>query len=363
MEGTGNTIKIEQYYTSIEHLKKKFDEGRKSKFTGKTQEEFESWKANTRELLKKLIGLDKMESCDLEARTVEIIQPEEGITREKVIIQVEPGVYMPIFILIPDEKNEDQISYCLALPGHTGAGKYSIAGCAEIPAVAERIEQFDYDYGLRLARLGYVTLCPDIRGFGERREEALQSDDDMSFVSGSCFHLAHMAEPLGQTVIGMNVWDMMCLLNYIETRGEWKSDKVGCVGFSGGGLLTLWLSALDDRIGKSLISGYLYGYKDSLLELNGNCSCNYVPHLWEYVDMGDIAAMLAPRPVIIQSCKEDHLNGKRGLENVREQLEIMKQAYCVLNKEGQMIHDVREGGHSFHHAVLEGFTKLDSSRT
>ena len=45
------------------------------------------------------------------------------------------------------------------------------------------------------------------------------------------------------------------------------------------------------------ISGYMYGYRDALLTLNNNCSCNYVTHLWEHLDMGDIASLIAPRPL------------------------------------------------------------------
>lgn len=358
MEHTSRIIEIKKFYTCKEHFEKKFAQGRQNKFVGETEEEFSTWKKNTRDLLKNLIGLHEMETCDLKAETLEKVQVQDGIVREKVVIQVEPGVYMPFFILIPSQLNKDEITCCLALPGHMGAGKYSVAGCYDIPVVADQIKQFHYDYGLELAKLGYVTFCPDIRGFGERRESALQSDDENSFINGTCFHLAHMAEPLGQTVIGMNVWDMLRLLDYIKERGEWESDKVGCVGFSGGGMLTLWLSALDDRIQKTLISGYLYGYKDSLLELNGNCSCNYVPKLWEHVDMGDIASLLAPKKIMIQSCKQDHLNGPRGLENVYEQLDIVKKSYRVYDKVHFIKHDVREGGHSFHNEALIEFNQM-----
>lgn len=77
--------------------------------------------------------------------------------------------------------------------------------------------------------------------------------------------------------------------------------------------MTLYLSALDPRVRKAFVSGYLYGVDDSLLHLNGNCSCNYTPGLWRLLDMGDIASLVAPRPLLVQSCEKDHLNGARGL--------------------------------------------------
>lgn len=357
MNKVNRTIEIKQYYDCIKRFRKLYEKEKISRWNGNTIEEYDVWKEQTRETLKKLIGLNQMETCNLNASTLEVVELEGGIIREKVVIQVEPDVYMPFFVLLPPKSEESDSCY-LALPGHMGAGKYAVAGCYEIPVVADQIKVFHYDYGLQLAKLGHVVLCPDIRGFGERREEALQSDKESDFINGTCFHLAHMAEPLGQTVIGMHVWDMMRLLDYVKERAGWNFKKIGCVGFSGGGMITLWLTALDDRIQKACISGYFYGYQDSLLELNGNCSCNYVPHLWEHVDMGDIGALLAPRNIVIQSAREDHLNGKRGLQNVYEQLDIMKKTYRILDKVDCVYHDVREGGHCFHNEILNMFVAL-----
>lgn len=349
-------VKIDKYYTCRDHLRRKFDYGRKNGFAANNQEEYSNWKETTRTLLKSLIGLDKMDACNTEPEVLEIVQVSDSIRREKIVIQVEPEVWMPMYVLVPEKLKEDSDIKCfIAPPGHSGAGKYSVAGCYHIPAVADKIKEYNYDYGMQLAKLGYVVFCPDIRGFGERREEAMQCENEESFLKSSCFHLAHMAQPLGQTVIGMNTWDMMKLLDYIEQREDLKSGRIGCLGFSGGGMLTLWLSALDDRIGLSVISGYMYGYKDSLLDLNGNCSCNYVPGLWEHVDMGDIGALLAPRPVMIQSCLGDPLNGARGIENVYEQVDIIKKAYAVYNASELVYHDICEGGHKWHNEGLEAF--------
>ncbi len=351
-------IPIQKYYTSKEHLMKVMKErGRKHKFSAKTVEEYQRWKSTNRDLLKELIGLNKMQYAPLMPEVLESVVIEDGIIREKVLLQVEPEVYMPVYVLIPpNPENKKQQCY-LALPGHQGAGKYSVAGVREIPAVADMIDFYHYDYGLQMAKLGYVTLCPDCRGFGERREAPLQKDEESAFLNSTCFHLAHMAEPLGMTVVGMCTWDAIRLVDYIFERNEWDTESIGCIGFSGGGMQTLWLSALDDRIKTMIISGYFYGFADSLLELNGNCSCNYVPRLWEYFDMGDIGALLAPRNLLIQTCKGDHLNGKRGLENVYEPLQVIKEAYEIFDATALITHDIWEGGHCFHMEHIEDFLK------
>lgn len=350
-QAEARTIKIQKYYGSLNNMMKKYDRyARKDYFQGKTKEEHEQWKKKARATLSELIGLDRMDAVPLLSRIEECITLENGIVREKVLIQSEEDVWVPMYILIPPVAHPKVF---IAPPGHQGAGKYSIAGRYDIPAVADAIKKFNYDYGMQLAKLGFVAVCPDCRGFGERRDEKMQGDDEKSFLTSSCFHLAHMAEPIGETVIGMCTWDLMKVLDYVETREEWDTTNISCLGFSGGGMQTLYASALDERIKQVFISGYMYGFKDSLMILNGNCSCNYVPHLWEHFDMGDIAALMAPRPLMIQSCRDDHLNGPRGLENVYEQMDIIRSAYQLYNAEDRIIHEICEGGHCWHDEHLK----------
>jgi hypothetical protein len=322
---------------------------RKDFFAGSTVAEFEAWKINSRKTLWNLLGLDKMDNVPLNPNIIESVTLDNGIVRKKVVIQSEEDVWVPMYILIPPKSNGTFIAPC----GHQGAGKYSIVGMREIPAVADAIKKFNYDYGLQLARLGFNVVCPDCRGFGERRDEKKQGDEEDSFLTSSCFHLAHMAEPMGETVVGMCTWDLMRIIDYIQSQPELQDDKLSCLGFSGGGMQTLYLSALDERVKNAFISGYMYGFKDSLMILNGNCNCNYVPHLWEHFDMGDIGSLIAPRNLMIQSCREDHLNGPRGLENVYEQVDIIKNAYNLYGLSNIPVHDVCEGGHCWHDEHLK----------
>jgi hypothetical protein len=97
----------------------------------------------------------------------------------------------------------------------------------------------------------------------------------------------------------------------------------------------------------------MYGYKESLLDGHTNCYCNYVPHLYEYMDMGDIAAMIAPRPLLIETGNRDPLNGASGLANVTSQVETIRRAYRTLGAEDRLYHDVFEGEHRWNgvHAI------------
>ncbi|MGL6174168.1 MAG: dienelactone hydrolase family protein [Cellulosilyticaceae bacterium] len=353
-----NELHTPTYYTCMEQLIEVFErEGRKKKLVAHTLSEFESWKLEVRELLIQLTGINKMQWCELKTQVIERVELEEFI-REKVLLQVEPHVWMPVYVLYPHSIEKGVKRPCvIAAHGHLGAGKYAVAGRVDIPSVKEKIEHYNYDYGVQLVKEGYIVFCPDARGFGERRESTKQTDQVEDFITSTCSQLSNMALPLGRTVAGMCTWDLMRLIDYIETRIECDLDKLGCVGFSGGGMQTLWLAALDERIKCGVTSGYFYGYKDALLKLSGNCACNYVPHLWEYIDMGDLAALIAPRPLLIQSAQSDKLNGERGLENVLEQMNILKQAYSLFEQVDDLEHDVVEGGHKWHTPMPIKFIK------
>lgn len=344
---------IREVYPTLPSLLRKFDKyARRDAFAGTGGPEFLRWQEGTRALLWDLLGLDKMEPCPLDPVKTESVDLSGGIVRERWTIRTEPEVTLPFYVLLPPGAGRHTRPF-LCPPGHGGAGKASVAGLREYAAVAEKIDFYNYDYGLQLCRMGYAAVCPDARGFGERREELELTRVLPGALTGDCYRLARMGEPLGIPAAGMLTWDLMRLLDYVEQREDWDGGNAGCLGFSGGGMQTLWLAALDRRVCVAVISGYLYGYKDALLTLNENCSCNYVPHLWEHLDMGDVASLIAPRPLLVQSCREDRLNGTRGLANVLEQVEVVRAAYDRLGASGRFLHQVCEGPHRWHGERLE----------
>lgn len=348
IEPNGELPRVERCYGSLTAMLRKYDRyARRDCFAGSTPAEFEHWRTQTRGLLQELLGLAKMEACPLQPTLMDSAALPDGIRREHWRIQTEPDVWMPFYLLVPSGAGLHTRPF-VCPPGHNGAGKYTVAGLREYAAVADKIDHYRYDYGWQLARMGYVAVCPDCRGFGERREDPADTQALPAALKGDCYRLAHMGEPLGIPVAGMLVWDLMRLTDYLYDRGEWDLQNLSCLGFSGGGMQTLWLAALDERIRFAVISGYMYGCRDALLTLNNNCSCNYVPHLWEHLDMGDVASLIAPRPLLVQSCRGDRLNGPRGVVNAMEQVEIIRRAYALLGVPDRLLHEICEGPHQWH---------------
>lgn len=340
---------MQTYYETMPYLIQRYQQLAASmRFQGSTTDDFQEWKRSVRRELARLTGLDSMLSCPLEPQVIEEVQLD-GYTRQKTLIDTEPGVRMPFYVLIPDQAGEGlRLPVVIAPHGHTSGGKLAVAGVAPAEEIHKTIEQHHYDYGVQLVRQGFVVFCPDARGFGERRETYSQGDSVEQLLRSSCEQLNHMAIPLGQCVTGMWTWDLMRLVDYVQGRPEVDPERIGCAGLSGGGLQALWLTAMDDRVKCAVISGYFYGYLHSLLVLSGNCSCNYVPDLWKRVDMGDIGALIAPRPVVIETGDEDPLNSELKLENVYSQIQIMLRTYELFGASDRLAHDVFHGDHRWH---------------
>jgi hypothetical protein len=95
-------------------------------------------------------------------------------------------------------------------------------------------------------------------------------------------------------MIGWRVYDVMRTIDWIETRPELDSARVGCMGISGGGTCTQFSSALDTRIKAAFVSGYLNTFRDSIMSVS-HCIDNYVPGILNWAENYDVASLIAPR--------------------------------------------------------------------
>lgn len=344
---------MEKCFSSLNHLAKVYDSTPKEyAFCAKDKDEHHHWKHSLRERLKEILGINKMVKCEPHVTFLESIACD-GYRRDKICIQTESDVWMPFFVLIPDGLDVTKRNRCIiAAHGHGGGGKDAVVGREDIPAVKKANEEFHYDYGPAYAKKGYIVFCPDARGFGERREFSKYGEENL--LDHSCNWLNKVAVCLGRSAMGMQIWDMMRLIDYIQSRDDCASDQIACVGLSGGGLQTLWTAALDDRVKCAVVSGYFYGFKEAHLLLD-HCDCNYVPNLWSTVDKGDVGALLAPRPLLIETGLRDELNGRRGIENVYDQVSITRKAYEIFEAEEKLVHHTFDDAHRWDGAISYDF--------
>src|SRR4029079_3378382 len=90
-----------------------------------------------------------------------------------------------------------------------------------------------------------------------------------------------------------------------ETRKTLDASRIGCVGISGGGTCTLFSAALEPRIKAAMVSGYLNTFRDSIVSIS-HCMDNYVPGIMNWAEMYDVAGLIAPRPLVIESGRTGH---------------------------------------------------------
>ena len=347
---------------SYKHFFRQFYESAPPKYacTASDAPSFLIWKAKSRDRLRELLGLSRLEQFVADSapysREPELLSTfhEDGYTRYKLSIQTLPEVFMPFYMLVPDGlSNSRPHKAMIAIPAH-GASKESVAGVLTSPGVREKLEAAPKEsYGLHLVKMGYTVFCPDPPGYGERLEpvsmedRAFLGDAPPNPLGSSCKNLTITAEALGLTFAGLVLWDLMRLVDYIETRPTINSESLGCCGFSGGGLYTMWLAAMDDRIRLAVISGYLHSAKESILETH-LCPCNFVPGLWRDFDLCDIASLIAPRPAFYENGLRDVLNGPKGIDDPVSQFQKIQRIYSLFGKAGHVRHRTFDGPHMWY---------------
>ena len=330
------------YYTTLNYYLNLFDSGKREfAFQAKSMGEYAKWKEALRARLWEITGLNRCVPCE---RAHELVSTGEveGFTAEYHTLETEPGVVTPFYLVRPDAAFEGKRPVLIIPHGHGGGKRAVLAHQGKF--IREALDE------------GFIVVCPDERGSGDRREFPEQGDAPEQARMNSHRELMQLGINFGRTVIGGAVWDLMRLADWLLAQSD-ASGFLACAGMSGGGQQTLWFAALDDRVSAAITSGYFYGVRDSLIELPQNCACNFVPHFFETADMGELGALIAPRPFFVESGENDPLAGKRHVQNVVEQLDVTRAAYRLFGAEESVTHSVHNGGHEWRGDGMRSFLK------
>ncbi|MFL5802247.1 MAG: alpha/beta hydrolase family protein, partial [Roseiflexaceae bacterium] len=266
-------------------------------------------------------------------------------TRELLVFQSQPGEYVPCYVLTPRAAGAP-LRPVIALHGHGLAGARPLVGLAEGSDEIESMRAQNNDYARQLALRGFMVFAPVLRGFAERMEEAPLRETSNRIWSSSCWVQSVNAMLLGKTLLGLRVWDVMRLIDYIRTRPERPADTIGCVGFSGGATVALFSAALDQRIACTVLNSYFNTFRDSIMAIE-HCLCNYVPGILEYAEMADIAGLIAPRPLLVVSGLDDPIFPAEG---TRRALAALRPIYELLGAPERLDDDLFAGGHRWNGA-------------
>ena len=319
------------YYTTLEYYVKLFESKElEYAFRATSVDEYETWKQELRKRLREISGMERCIPVDAEAKYIRTDEVD-GFMAEYHTLETEPGIVMPFYLLRP-EKDCEKYPILMIPHGH---------GCSKKETLI-----YQKDFIREALEDGFIVVCPDERGSGDRREFPEQGEEPDKLRANSHRELLQLGISFGRSVIGMAVWDLMRLADWLLQLPE-ANGTLACAGMSGGGQQALWFGALDERVSGTITSGYFYGVKESLIELPQNCACNFVPYFFETADMGELGALIAPRPLFIESGEKDALCGKSGIANVLPQVEVARSAYRLFGKEDKLLHSIHPGGHQW----------------
>lgn len=306
-------------------------------FRATNQTDAEAWQHELRAKLIHLLG-GFPERIPLRPETLDVKQ-FAGYRRERILFHSRPGVAVIGYLLTPAGRNPPHPTV-IAVPGH-GAGVDDIVAIDTQGRDRTGNPGYEHDFAIQTVQQGLAVFAIEPMGFGYRRDEKTRSKGP---TASACQPAAGSALLLGETMIGWRVWDVMCAIDWIETRPELDASHVGCMGISGGGTCTLFSSALDTRIQAAFVSGYLNTFRDSIMAVS-HCIDNYVPGILNWAENYDVAGLIAPRPLFSEGGDHDPIF---PVDATRESYARVKKVYEVFGAPSNVQQEIFSGEHVFH---------------
>jgi 7,8-dihydropterin-6-yl-methyl-4-(beta-D-ribofuranosyl)aminobenzene 5'-phosphate synthase len=293
------------------YLKRSYDQqGRQLEYRDDYPGGFEKWQDDARSALRLKIGLDKIAaSVGDHEPVVELDQPVDlgDYTRQRGVIETEPDVRIPFWLLKPKAEGKRQLG---VFPhGHDRRGPETTAGVYTDEAHERKSLAEDRDVAVQAVKHGFVAIAPAVRGL------ATDGVPDLHGRHGKRDCRSHLMHCLlaGHTATGERVWDMQRILDWAFMLPEVDSRHTLMMGNSGGGMVTMFTAACDERIDIAVPScsfaptvseaGYIF-----------HCDCNMVPGLIDLGGLPGVCGLIAPRHLLAVNGRKDTLFSTAGVE-------------------------------------------------
>jgi dienelactone hydrolase len=294
------------------------------------------WQRELRGRIIDLIGGIPAAADDLAPEIDSVVDFPE-YRRQEFSLQSRPGERVPGYLLTPRTPPPHPVMICV--PGH-GRGVQDIVGIDENGSQRTEKGGYSYDFAIQAVEHGMAAVAIEPMGFGHRREAAaVRNGPDAS----SCQPIAAAALLFDQTIAAWRIHDVMRTVDWIGTRSELDATRVGCMGISGGGMVTLFAAALDERIRVAFVSGYLNTFKDSIGSMS-HCVDNYIPGILNWCEMYDVAGLIAPRPLFAEFGERDPIF---PLAASQASAARVRQIYQALDAVGSFGVEQHPGEHEF----------------
>lgn len=259
--------------------------------------------------------------------------------REKIVFDTRRNLSALGYLLVPKGVTHP-LPAVVCFSGH-GRGLPDILGPLDAAGPRpDRSATYAREYALQCVEHGYVTFAVEQLGFGTRRDDAARAAGS---AENSCRPAACAALLFGQTMAGWRAWDAIRAIDYLEQRREVDSGRVATLGASGGGTTSLLAGALDERVKVAVVSAYFNTFRDSIVSIS-HCPDNYVPGLLQDMEMSDLAGLVAPRRLFVESGRRDRIFPIGGSQVAIAQAQAIYAAFDASDRMGYALHD---GAHEF----------------
>ena len=232
----------------------------------------------------------------------------DGFRVEKLIYESRPDFHVTAVLYLPEA--EPPYPGVLVPCGHSENGK-----AAELYQRA----------AILMAKNGLAVLCYDPIGQGERKQ-ILQDGAERSETAKGRFrptgeHNLAGVSPilLGQNLATYRIWDGIRSIDYLAGRDDVDASRIGCAGNSGGGLMTAYLMALDQRIAAAASSCFITTTRRKNDDPGpGDAEQNIYAQTAYGMDHADYILMRAPKPTLILAATKDFVPIAGAWETYRQ---------------------------------------------
>ncbi len=312
-----------RYIDSIAHMR--LEARRQNLNRVQTRVDAERRQAEVREKVMRLIGGLPERSGPARAISFGTLAGD-GFVLDKIAYESLPGFWVTANLYIPP--GEGPFPAIVVAPGHGAAGKTE-----------------DWNWGGNFARNGIMALAYDPIGQGERLQY-YDREKKISFIGNPTGeHGEANIGPMliGDTVARYMVNDAMRGVDYLVSRKDVDAARIGAFGCSGGGTMTAYFAALDDRVKAAATACYITSFEALLASPQGAQDAEQsIPHFIEQgLDFPDWVEAFAPRPYAIVSTKDDMF----PFEGARQTHDEAKRFYALYKAEENLQWITGPGGH------------------
>ena len=225
-----------------------------------------------------------------------VVTPREGYHIEKVEILSEPGIYIPIWVFVPE--NRDGVLPTVLYLNDEGM---QVEGMEYEGAEASGLQRGVLD---EMVRRGNLVIAADVRGIGKTSVSRVRALSCGEF--GQLFDtetaMAYAAWRMSESLLGMRVWDVMRCVDYGMQRKDADHQHLHLIGKGRAGLWCLYAAALDSRIKSLACVDSLLSYR-SLTQMDRYLygADVFVPGILQQLDLAQVAAAVSPRPLTLMA--------------------------------------------------------------